>query len=244
MSPPVLELRDLVKHYRVGEGEPIRAVDGVSMRVAAGEFVALYGPSGSGKTTLLELIAGLSLPDGGTVLVDGRDVSTMSSKEGDEYRLRHLGIIGQPHNLIPGARAIENASLKLWLSNKRGARDAIEPLLERLGLGERMQHRTEQLSMGERQRVLIAMALATDPKLVLADEPTGTLDTQRTREVLGLLSELCRERGAAIVLATHDPLAAAFADQVHELRDGRLGEYVPDHGAPPSSPSVSPRELV
>lgn len=243
MSPPALELRDLVKHYRVGEGEPIRAVDGVSMTVAAGEFVALYGPSGSGKTTLLELIAGLSLPDGGTVLVDGSDVSTMSPKEGDEYRLRHLGIIGQPHNLIPGARAIENASLKLWLSNKRGARDTIEPLLERLGLGERMQHRTEQLSMGERQRVLIAMALATDPKLVLADEPTGTLDTQRTREVLGLLSELCRERGAAIVLATHDPLAAAFANQVHELRDGRFGEYVPDREAP-RPPSVSPRELV
>jgi putative ABC transport system ATP-binding protein len=243
VSTPVLELRDLVKHYRVGEGEPIRAVDGVSMRVTAGEFVALYGPSGSGKTTLLELIAGLSHPDSGTVLVDGRDVGAMSPRESDEYRLRHLGIIGQPHNLIPGARAIENASLKLWLSNKRGAREEIEPLLERLGLGERMQHRTEQLSMGERQRVLIAMALATDPKLVLADEPTGTLDTQRTREVLTLLSELCRERGAAIVLATHDPLGAGYADQVHELRDGRLGEYRPDHGGTPN-PTVSPRELV
>jgi putative ABC transport system ATP-binding protein len=229
VSAPVLELRDLVKHYRVGEGEPIRAVDGVSMAVAAGEFVALYGPSGSGKTTLLELISGLSRPDSGTVLVGGRDVPAMSPKEGDEYRLRHLGIIGQPHNLIPGARAIENASLKLWLSNKRQARNTIEPLLERLGLGERMLHRTEQLSMGERQRVLIALALATDPKLVLADEPTGTLDTQRTREVLALLRELCRERGAAIVLATHDPQAAGFADQVHELRDGRLGEYRPDH---------------
>ncbi len=243
MSPPVLELRNLVKHYRVGEGEPIRAVDGVSMTVAAGEFVALYGPSGSGKTTLLELIAGLSRPDSGTVLVGGRDVPAMTPKEGDEYRLRHLGIIGQPHNLIPGARAIENASLKLWLSNKRQARSTIEPLLERLGLGERMLHRTEQLSMGERQRVLIAMALATDPKLVLADEPTGTLDTQRTREVLGLLRELCLERGAAVILATHDPLAAAFADQVHELRDGRLGEYRPD--SEPLSVSTSPpRELV
>ncbi|MGH2852804.1 MAG: ABC transporter ATP-binding protein [Solirubrobacteraceae bacterium] len=237
----MLELRDLVKHYRVGEGEPIRAVDGVSMKVAAGEFVALYGPSGSGKTTLLELIAGLSPPDGGTVLVDGRDVSAMSHRESDEYRLRHLGIVGQPHNLIPGARAIENASLKLWLSNKRGARDTIEPLLERLGLGERMLHRTEQLSMGERQRVLIAMALATDPKLVLADEPTGTLDTQRTREVLGLLRELCRERGAAIVLATHDPQAAAFVDQVRELRDGRLEEYKPDQAFGATPPS---RELV
>jgi putative ABC transport system ATP-binding protein len=241
VSLPVLELRDLVKHYHVGDGEPIRAVDGVSMTVAAGEFVALYGPSGSGKTTLLELIAGLSHLDSGTVLVGGRDVSAMSHKEGDEYRLRHLGIIGQPHNLIPGARAIENASLKLWLSNKRQARDIIEPLLERLGLGERMLHRTEQLSMGERQRVLIAMALATDPKLVLADEPTGTLDTQRTREVLGLLRELCQERGAAIVLATHDPQAAEFADQVHELRDGRLKEYKPDHIL---VPVASPRELV
>jgi putative ABC transport system ATP-binding protein len=247
VSQPVLELRDLVKHYRVGEGEPIRAVDGVSMEIAAGEFVALYGPSGSGKTTLLELIAGLSPPDRGAVLVGGRDIATMSHRESDEYRLRHLGIIGQPQNLIPGARAIENASLKLWLSNKRHAREEIEPLLERLGLGERMRHRTEQLSMGERQRVLIAMALATDPKLVLADEPTGTLDTQRTREVLGLLRELCRERGAAIVLATHDPLAAGYADQVHELRDGRLQEYRPD--APggsthPSHPSAPPRELV
>jgi putative ABC transport system ATP-binding protein len=241
VSPPVLELGNLVKHYRVGDGEPIRAVDGVSMSVVAGEFVALYGPSGSGKTTLLELIAGLAAPDGGSVLVDGRDVCAMSRRESDEYRLRHLGIIGQPHNLIPGARAVENASLKLWLANKRRAREEIEPLLERLGLGERMLHRTEQLSMGERQRVLIAMALATDPKLVLADEPTGTLDTQRTREVLGLLRELCQERGAAIVLATHDPQAAGFADQVHELRDGRLEEYMPEHVLVPASTLREPQ---
>lgn len=235
MSLTVLELHDLVKHYRVGEGEPIRAVDGVSMSVAAGEFVALYGPSGSGKTTLLELIAGLCIPDGGSVVMDGRDVHAMSHRESDEYRLRQLGIIGQPHNLIPGARAIENASLKLWLTNKRQARRTIEPLLDRLGLGERMLHRTEQLSMGERQRVLIAMALATEPKLVLADEPTGTLDTQRTGEVLALLRELCQERDMAIVLATHDPQGAAFADQVHELRDGRIGEYRPDHVLVPIS---------
>jgi putative ABC transport system ATP-binding protein len=234
VSQPVLELRDLVKHYRVGEGEPIRAVDGVSMSVAAGELVALYGPSGSGKTTLLELIAGIVPADRGSVLVNGRDVLAMSTRESDEYRLRQVGIIGQPHNLIPGARAIENASLKLWLTNKRRARDAIEPLLDRLGLGERMLHRTEQLSMGERQRVLIAMALATGPQLVLADEPTGTLDTQRTLEVLGLLRELCSERGVAIVLATHDPQAAAFADQIHELRDGRLGEYLPAHTLVPT----------
>lgn len=234
-APRVLELRDLVKHYRVGDGEPIRAVDGVQMSVGPGEFVALYGPSGSGKTTLLELIAGLQLPDRGTVLLDGRDIFTFSQRERDEYRLRQLGIVGQPQNLIPGARAVENASLKLWLANKRDARRTIEPLLERLGLGERLLHRTEQLSMGERQRVLIAMALATDPKLVLADEPTGTLDTQRTAEVLGLLREVCRERRAAVVLATHDPQAIAFADQVHELRDGHLQAYAPDHVLVPAN---------
>jgi putative ABC transport system ATP-binding protein len=229
----------LVKHYRVGDGEPIHAVDGVSMAVASGEFVALYGPSGSGKTTLLELIAGLQRPDSGTVVLDDRDIFALSRHDIDEYRLHELGIIGQPHNLIPGARAIENASLKLWLSSKRDAQRTIEPLLERLGLGARLLHRTEQLSMGERQRVLIAMALATNPKLVLADEPTGTLDTQRTREVLGLLRELCRERGATVVLATHDPQAATFADQVHELRDGKLCERQPDR-LPESAASLQP----
>jgi putative ABC transport system ATP-binding protein len=225
----VLELRDLVKHYRVGKGEPIRAVDGVSMTAAAGEFVALYGPSGSGKTTLLELIAGAQKPDRGTVLVDGQDISALSERHLDDYRLTQLGIIGQPADLIAGAHAIENASLRLLLTNTRRANRTIEPLMVRLGLGDRMEHRTEELSMGERQRVMIAMALATNPTLVLADEPTGNLDTERTREVLGLLQEICAERGAAVLLATHDPQAASFADQIHELRDGRLREYRPDH---------------
>jgi putative ABC transport system ATP-binding protein len=224
----VLELRGLVKHYHVsGGGEPIRAVDGVSLKVAPGEFVALYGPSGSGKTTLLELIAGIRAPDGGMVLVEGRNVCAMSEKEGDEYRLRELGIIGHPQNMIPGALAVENASLKLLLADAHRAGVRIEPLLIRLGLGERLRHRTERLSMGERQRVMIARALALDPKLVLADEPTGSLDTQRTREVLALLRELCSERRATVLLATHDPQAAGFADRVHELRDGRLEEYNP-----------------
>jgi putative ABC transport system ATP-binding protein len=225
----VLELRDLRKHYRVGGGEPIHAVDGVSLTVERGEFVALYGPSGSGKTTLLELIAGIRRPDSGSVLVGGQDVFSMSESERDDYRLRKLGIVGQPQHLIPGARAIENASLKLLLTSKRTAHLTIEPLLDRLGLGERLSHRTEQLSMGERQRVMIARALALDPELVLADEPTGSLDTQRTREVLGLLRELCRERGTGVLLATHDPQAVVFADRVCELRDGRLQEYEPDH---------------
>ena len=224
----MLELRDLRKHYRVGGGEPIHAVDGISLTVAAGEIVALYGPSGSGKTTLLELIAAIRKPDSGTVLVKGRDVFAMSSSEQDEYRLRHLGMIVQPEHLIAGARAIENASLKLLLTSRRSAWQDIEPLLERLGLGERLWHRTEQLSMGERQRLMIARALALDPPLVLADEPTGSLDTQRTREVLGLLGEICAERDATVVLATHDPQAVLFAQRAYELHDGRLRDYKPD----------------
>lgn len=239
----MLELRNLVKHYRIGDGEPIRAVDKVSMTVVAGEVAVLYGPSGSGKTTLLELIAGLLRPDSGTVLVAGRDIFAMSRRESDEYRLRELGIIGQPHNLLPGARAIHNASLKLLLTDTRKAKRSVEPLMERLGLADRLQHRTEQLSMGERQRVLIARALATEPKLVLADEPTGSLDTKRTREVLELLRELCVERGMTIVLATHDPQVAAFADQVHELRDGRLMRYMPESVLGDCTPNPEPARL-
>jgi putative ABC transport system ATP-binding protein len=229
----VLELRDLVKHYQVGGGEPICAVDHVSMSVVAGEFVALYGPSGSGKTTLIELIAGLCAPDSGSVLVDGEDVAHMSRNDAADYRLHTLGMVLQPHTLPPGTKAIRSASLKLLLDNVRRAPAGVEPLLARLGLGERLNHRTEQLSMGERQRVLIAIALSARPKLVLADEPTASLDTQRTREVLALLRDLCRERKMALLLATHDPEVVAFADRAHELRDGRLGEYRPD-----SSPAV------
>jgi putative ABC transport system ATP-binding protein len=224
----MLEIRDLVKHYQVGDGEPIRAVDGVSFSIAAGEFVALYGPSGSGKSTLIDLIAGFQPPDRGTVLVEGRDVSKLSEKEHAEYLLRVLGIVGQPSDLLPGALARENAALKLLRTDPRHATRLIEPLLVALGLGDRMKHPTKKLSMGERQRVMIAQALATEPRLVLADEPTGNLDTPRSREVLGLLRDLCRDRQAAVLLATHDPQAVVFADRVHELRDGHLREYNPD----------------
>jgi putative ABC transport system ATP-binding protein len=223
----MLELRDLVKQYRVGADGPIRAVDGVSLCVAAGEFVTIYGPSGSGKTTLLELIAGLQTPDSGVVAVAGRDIVALSEREREAYRRTQLGIVGQPQDLLAGALAVESASLKLWLSNARQAEAIVQPLLEQLGLGERLAHRTEQLSMGERQRVMIARALVTDPLLVLADEPTASLDSRSTRDVLALLRQQCRIRGAAVMLATHDPQAALFADRVYELRDGRLREYRP-----------------
>ncbi len=226
----MLELRDLVKHYRLGEDEPVRAVDGVAMSVAAGEMVALYGPSGSGKTTLLMLIAALLRPDSGKVFVGEREISALSEQECARYRLRELGFVRQSFNLIPGASALDNAALKLLGSDlsPREAHRRVSPLLEQLGLGERLRHRAEQLSMGERQRVMIARALSTDPTLVLADEPTGSLDSRRSREVLELLTGLCRERGVATVLVTHDPQAAAYADRVHTLRDGRLEDCTPE----------------
>jgi putative ABC transport system ATP-binding protein len=220
----VLELCGLVKHFPVASGEPVRAVDGVSLSVARGELLALYGPSGSGKTTLLMLIAALLAPDAGTVMLDGRDIGAFSARDAARYRLLELGFVRQSLNLISGADVIDNAALKL-LGTELGAREArrrVRPLLDRLGLAERASHRPEQLSMGERQRVMIARALSTDPKLVLADEPTGSLDTQRGDEVLELLAEVCRERDVSVVLVTHDPKAASYADRVHTLRDGRL----------------------
>jgi putative ABC transport system ATP-binding protein len=222
----VLELRDLVKHYPAVGGETVRAVDGVSLRVAPGEMVALYGPSGSGKTTLLLMVATLLEPTAGTVMIGGRDVSSLSEREASNFRLSELGFIRQNFDLLPGVSAIDNAVLKLLKTMRwRDAQREIAPLLERLGLGERLRHRAETLSMGERQRVMIARALSTMPRLLLADEPTGSLDTQRGREVLELLRGLCRERGVAVVLVSHDPLAARYADRVFALRDGKLGDY-------------------
>jgi putative ABC transport system ATP-binding protein len=223
----VLELRQLVKHFRIGAGDPVRAVDGVSLTVEQGELVALYGPSGSGKSTLLLLIAALLRPDSGSVVLDGRDVSSFSEEQAARYRLHELGIVSQTADLLPGARVIENAALKLWLSDRRGAEARVRPLLERLGLGDRLQQRNEQLSLGERQRLMLALALSTEPRLVLADEPTGNLDSRQSENVLRLLNEVCRERDVAMVLVTHDPQAAGFADRVLELRDGRLGDYEP-----------------
>jgi putative ABC transport system ATP-binding protein len=224
----VLELVDLVKHYRVGDGEPVRAVDGVSLTVGPGELVVLYGPSGSGKTTLLMLIAALLRPDRGSVRVAGREITALSKRDAARYRRQELGFVRQSLDLIPGVRTGDNAALKLFGAHgPREARRLVTPLLERLGLGERLGHRAEQLSMGERQRVMIARALSTGPSLVLADEPTGSLDTQRGREVLELLREVCREQRVATLLVTHDPRAAAYADRVHALCDGHLTEHEP-----------------
>jgi putative ABC transport system ATP-binding protein len=222
----MLELRDLVKHYPGAGGEPVLAVDGVSMKIMPGEAVALFGPSGSGKTTLLLMVAMLLAPTAGTILIGDRDISSMSEREASHFRLSELGFVRQSFDLLPGVSAIDNAILKLLKSTRwREAQREMVPILERLGLGERLHHRAETLSMGERQRVMIARALSTGPRLLLADEPTGSLDTQRGIEVLELLLELCRERDLATVIVSHDPIAALYADRVFTLRDGRLSDY-------------------
>jgi len=230
----MLELRELVKHYPTGGGDTVRALDGLSMTVQAGELVALYGPSGSGKTTLLTVVAALLPPDSGAVLVDGRRVSGLSAREAARYRRLQLGYVSQSPDLLPGVSAIDNAALKLF-DLRLGVREAhrrVTPMLERLGLGDKLRHRAEQLSNGQRQRVLLARALSTEPNLVLADEPTGALDTHRSEEVLALLTELCEEKNVAMLLVTHDPQAAGFAHRVQALRDGHLVEHEPEPSLP------------
>lgn len=221
-----LELREVVKHYASGDGELVRAVDGVSLSIVPGEFVAVYGPSGSGKTTLLLLAAGLLAPDAGSVLFDDRDIGALSRGESDLYRRHEVGIVFQSSHLTPGASAAENAGLKLqadgWTMQE--ACDAARPWLERVGLAERTDYPIERLSMGECQRVAIAGALVNEPRLLLADEPMGNLDSRRSRETLSLLRELCHERALAALLVTHDPQATAFVDRVFTLRDGQLSD--------------------
>lgn len=230
----MLEVRDVVKVYPAVGEEPVRAIDGVSFDVARGELVALYGPSGSGKTTLLELIARVLRPDSGTVYVGGRDIAGLQGREIDRYRLEQLGLVLQSTRLIAGLTVLENAAMRLMERGSRWgeAKEQVIPLLGRLDLGGRLRHRPGQLSAGERQRVAIAMALSTGPGLVLADEPTGTLDSRRARVVLDLLAEVCRERGTATLITTHDPTAASVADRAWALHDGRLVDHEPD--APPA----------
>jgi putative ABC transport system ATP-binding protein len=220
-----LQLDQVVKHYR-GAGETVKAVDGVSLLVDAGDLVALYGPSGSGKTTLLMLAAGLMAPDSGSVLFDDRQVGEMSEREGSKYRMRDVGFVFQSFHLMAGATALDNATIKLIGDGRTltEARKMAEPWLQRVGLGERMRHMPDQLSMGERQRVAIARALVNEPRLLLADEPTGSLDSKRSKEILAVLRDICHERQIPGLLVTHDPEARKFADRVHTLRDGHLRE--------------------
>ncbi|HEV7938734.1 MAG TPA: ABC transporter ATP-binding protein [Solirubrobacteraceae bacterium] len=229
----LLELKDVVKHYagaRSGAsgagatGELVRAVDGVSLTVSEGEMVAIHGPSGSGKTTLLLLIASLLTPDAGSIRYRGRPLSSLSEADTSAYLRHDVGFVYQSFQLMPGVTALENASLKLLLDGigPRKARAQARPWLERLGLGERLAHTAEQLSGGERQRVAIARALVGAPKLILADEPTGNLDSKRSLQTVALLRDIAHDQGASVVLVTHDREAAALADRDYTLRDGQL----------------------
>ncbi len=235
---PMLELVDLVRYYDAPGTDPVRAVDGVSLGVDRGEMIALYGPSGSGKTTLLLMVAALLAPTSGRVLVAGREITSLSERQASRFRLTELGFVRHSFDLMPGVSAIDNAVLKLLATCRwREAHRRIEPLMDRLGLSGRLHHNAEALSMGERQRVMIARALSTEPRLLLADEPTGSLDTARSAEVLALLRELARERGVTVLLVSHDPLAAGYADRVLTLRDGRLRLQAPPPGRAPAEPS-------
>ena len=220
-----LELREVVKHYK-GGNETVNAVDGVSLSVAPGEFVALYGPSGSGKTTLLMMAATIKRPDAGSITFGGRELAGLTERESARFRRETVGIVFQSFHLMRGASALNNACLKLFALDVglREAHDMARPWLERLGLGHRLNHKPGEMSMGERQRVAIARALANKPQLLLADEPTGNLDSKRSREVLGLLSEICAEENIPAILVTHDPQATAFVTRVHTLCDGTLSD--------------------
>ncbi|HWJ50530.1 MAG TPA: ABC transporter ATP-binding protein [Solirubrobacteraceae bacterium] len=218
-----LELREVSKRYATSV-ETVTAVDRVSLSVSNGEFVALYGPSGSGKTTLLMLAAGLTPPDDGSVLFDGQNVGALSERDSALYRRRDVGFVFQSFHLMPHTSALDNATIKLTGSGYtlREARTQALPWLERVGLAARVEHTPEQLSMGERQRVAIARALVSDPRLLLADEPTGNLDSKRSQEILGLMRDVCHERSIPGVLVTHDLEATRFVDRVYTLRDGHL----------------------
>ena len=219
----LLEFRNVRKTYVLGN-DHVRAVDGVSLAIDAGEVVALYGPSGSGKSTLLRIAAAIDPPDEGMVLVDGQDVTRLAPKAAAAYRMHMLGWIHQDAQLDEGATVLENAAIKHLVASRsvrEGHRQVI-PLLDELGLSERLDHRAETLSSGERQRVMIAQALSLEPRVLLADEPTGNLNSRLGEEVLTLLREQTRRRSMATVLVTHDERAAAFADRVYALRDGVL----------------------
>lgn len=220
----VLEMEGVVKHYPGFGGEVVRAVDGVTLAVRAGEIVALHGPSGSGKSTLLMLAAALMAPDAGVVRFEGQNLAGLSAGEAADYQRRKVGFVYQSFHLMAGVPAVENAAIKLLADrvSLSEARRAAIPWLERVGLAERLNHTPDRLSGGERQRVAIARALVNEPRVILADEPTGSLDTKRGGEILALLADIARRRRAAVLLVTHDPQAAAIADRVFTLRDGKL----------------------
>jgi ABC-type lipoprotein export system ATPase subunit len=216
----IVETRDLVKVY--GDGAEVRALDGVNLRIAQGGFVSVMGPSGSGKSTMLNMLGALDRPTSGQVLVNEQDLEEV--RDLDTFRARAVGFVFQLHNLIPTLTARENVEVPMMGQpmGRGERRRRAEELLDLVGLADRMDHLPNQLSGGERQRVAIARALANRPALVLADEPTGDLDSQSGEEVIALMRRLNRELGATFIIVTHDPAVARQTDRILIMRDGRI----------------------
>ena len=216
---PMIETHDLVKVYADGK---VRALDGVDLTVASGEFVAVTGPSGCGKSTLLSLLAALDTPDSGSIRVGSHDLARL--RDPDRFRRQAVGLVFQLHNLLPRLTVLENVEIAMMGSDRPGAERArhAAQLLEDVGLAGLAGRRPPQLSGGERQRVAVARALANDPPLLLADEPTGSLDSRSVDTVLGLFEGLRAERGVTVVLVTHDTAVAAAADRIIPMLDGRV----------------------
>ena len=227
MDAPAIETHDLHMHYGQGRIE-VRALDGVDLRIDVGEMVAIMGPSGSGKSTLLHIVGALESPTSGTVAVAGLHYEGLDDKELTALRRDRIGFVFQFFNLLPSLTAEENVTLPAVIARRHdpAIRERARALLERVRLGDRMDHLPAELSGGQQQRVSIARALLLSPELVLADEPTGNLDTKSSREVLRVLREAGEDEGHTIVMVTHDPAAAAAADRVIFLRDGKLAGEV------------------
>ena len=221
--PPALALRGVRKVFRQG-GAELRVLDGVDLALDPGEIVALVGPSGAGKSTMLHVAGLLERPDGGAVLIEGRDCGGLSDEHRTMLRRRALGFVYQFHHLLPEFSALENVMLPQMIAGvgRREARDKAAALLERVGLAERLDHRPARLSGGEQQRVALVRALANDPKILLADEPTGNLDHTTATSVMAILIEIVRASGLAALIATHNLELAGRLDRIVTLEDGRL----------------------
>ena len=221
MQPLVVD--NVVKLFRQGDRE-VQALAGVSLEVPQGQFLAVMGASGSGKSTMLHLMAGLTHPDSGRVLINGRELGGMNDRELTLFRRRSIGLVFQSFNLIPTLTAEENVLLPLMLDGRNGAAGnaKVGQLLDSLGLSTRRHHRPDAMSGGEQQRVAIGRALVTDPAVILADEPTGNLDSGNSRSVCELLRDLSVVHGKTIVMVTHEPSVAAYATEVAVLKDGKL----------------------
>ncbi len=219
----VIHASGLEKTYSDG-GVPVRAVRGVDIDIAPGEFTAIVGPSGSGKTTLLNMMGGLDEPTGGSLAVDGRDVFSLKSSELADFRLRHIGFVFQAYNLVPVLTARENVEFIMLLQRRPSAerRSRALELLDAVGLSDLMNRRPQRLSGGQQQRVAVARALASEPTFVLADEPTANLDSESAEQLLDIMEGLNRERGMTFVFSTHDPRVMKRARRVLTLTDGRI----------------------